>query len=151
MNAEKKLVITFYYKFLGPLVFIAVIMGCVLAATIITYINNEEALMWPVLIVVMFSAFIICVILGSKSYLQDYSAVRKRQFEIIKGTVIKYNKIKVSGGDATTYYYHPVVSEDNTNREIELKVNGTKLNEHYTFIYLKHTRLAKIKEIGLTN
>ena len=77
-------------------------------------------------------------------YAQDLSAVRNKQFETITGTVIGYNNVQYDESQGHSKYFNPIVKADDKDLTIVLNVGPTELNQNYTFIYLKHTRLAEI-------
>jgi|AGTN01.2.fsa_nt_gi hypothetical protein len=77
-------------------------------------------------------------------YCQDLQSIRNKDFKVYSGTVINYGK-KETIGDLIheTIYSFPIIQDDENN-QIKLKVNETKINNYYTFIYLEHTKLAVI-------
>lgn len=76
-------------------------------------------------------------------YGQDLQYVRSKEFSYITGEVIGYNKREAIGDIAVTYRYSQPIITDGDNRVI-LEVNDTELNKTYSFIYLRHTKIAII-------
>lgn len=59
--------------------------------------------------------------------------------------MIGYNKREAIGDIAVTYKYsQPIIIGD--DNQVILEVNDTELNKTYSFIYLKHTKIAIIIE-----
>jgi hypothetical protein len=76
-------------------------------------------------------------------YACDYSNVRNKNFQMVSGTVIGYSR-GTFYDNGSTEHYDPIILIDGTNNKIILSVFETKLNEHYTFIYLENTKIAEI-------
>jgi hypothetical protein len=74
----------------------------------------------------------------------DFKAAKRKKFESVTGTVARYKKVNHGGEPPTTSFY-PIIKDSITGKELILKVNGAEINRRYTFIYLKHTKLALIK------
>ena len=83
-------------------------------------------------------------------YLMDLKSVRANTFAEITGTVIHY---KPNQGVDTGKQVddHPTIQEIGSDKKIKLLVlKGTKINETYTFIYLKHSKIGVVKCQGLS-
>jgi glucan phosphoethanolaminetransferase (alkaline phosphatase superfamily) len=78
------------------------------------------------------------------TYCLDIDAVRNRNFEVLTGTVIDYTKATYNE-NGTVDYFGPIIKIEGSEETIILNVGPTELNKTYTFIYLKHTKVARIK------
>lgn len=103
----------------------------------------------PYLLIAIFSIAEIGFLYTLISYLKDFDRVRKNIFDEITGTVIRYkrNQDPESGQQINT---RPTICESDSNKEIEIYITEgmTQLNETYTFIYLKHTRIGVVKTLN---
>ncbi len=86
-------------------------------------------------------------ILQTHIYVSDLNYINNGDFSSLDGVVVGYNRGEAIGDIVTeTRYYDPIILKDGTGERIVLKVVGTELNEHYTFLYLPNTKLAVIIE-----
>ena len=79
-------------------------------------------------------------------HFQDLSAVKAESFEVFTGEVIGYAKVNYGTDSGTTYKNPKIKDSEGKTIVLNLKYWTTELNKTYTFIYLKHTRLAVVKE-----
>jgi hypothetical protein len=106
-------------------------------------IRSKGAYYFIMIVCVVFNGWLIYTFIP---YVQDMSDVRSKEFNYITGEVIGYNKRKAIGDIAVSYKYaQPIVIDDDRNQTI-LEVNNTELNKTYSFIYLRHTKIAIIIE-----
>jgi len=160
---EKQLARLFFRGF-----WIAIII-CFTAITIMTmvvfeswnkYVQGELKLIVTFLSIGLLVIITIISIVGILPGIRDFSAVRKRNFEKMNGTIIRYRRVQ-HGGEPPTHSWHPIVRDSTTGKEIELTILNrrekevrnplTKKDEiapefygTYNFIYLKNTKLAVI-------
>lgn len=162
---EKRLVRWFYRGFW----IIAII--CLAATTIMIigtieswnkYILGEYQLIIPIMFTGLLIISLILLIIGILPSLRDLPAVRKRNFETMTGTIIRYKRVQ-QGGEPPTHGWDAIVKDDSTGNEIQLNIINRKEREvynpltkkdeiapefygTYNFIYLKHTKFAVIDD-----
>jgi hypothetical protein len=165
---EKILVRWFYRGF-----WIAIIL-CFLTITILAiclvdswnkYIQGEYKMIVLIMLIGLLVLFTILYIIWLLPSFRDLPAVRKRNFEKINGTILRYKRVQ-HGGEPPTHSWHPIVRNNSTGEEIELiiaipkereeYVSFTKTDENapefygtYNFIYLKNTKLAVIDKLSI--
>lgn len=149
MNKENDLISGFYTGFWAFLVTIIV-----LTALIVVLFLCKQKILKPnihiggkvvfyVGLVVILAINVVFTLIFS-NYCKDLSAVQKKQFETITGTVIGYNRVEYDESKGRKYS-NPIV-EDIDGKKVVLMIGQTEFNSKYTFIYLEHTRLAVIVE-----
>jgi len=148
MTVEDRIIEKFYTYFWGFLVggilFLGLlILGFVFRKTPFMNPTITKFSIWRTYILLLFCCivatfcwykFIICAL--------DYSNVKNREFLVISGEVIQYNK-GVYQNNGTSKYYYPTIL-DNEGNEVIMDVLDTQLGHRYTFIYLEHTHIAGI-------
>jgi hypothetical protein len=70
--------------------------------------------------------------------------VQNFDFYTITGTVIDYAYIREGNDPADPIVGKPIIKDINSDLKVTLIVQGTKLYNRYSFIYLPHTRIAVI-------
>ena len=76
----------------------------------------------------------------------DKEEVENRQFEIATGTVTRYFGVR-EGNSPTDPIYNGGVIETESGEIIRLYIRDIEVDETYTFIYLKQTRLAVVQNV----
>ena len=149
MEYESKLIGKFYDTFWLLIIIIAVftvltILLLVFRGKILSENNDKSKSTYYFLMIVclLFNGWAVYKFVP---YGQDLRYVREKEFSYITGEVIGYNKKESIGDIAVTYKYsQPIVI--NGDNQIILEVRDTELNKVYSFIYLKHTKIAIITE-----
>lgn len=75
---------------------------------------------------------------------KDFKSVKNKDFETITGIVIKYTYVREGNSPRDPIQLRPIIKDLDSDFEIILNVNGTKLNQTYNFIYLPYTHIAVI-------
>jgi hypothetical protein len=143
MQEIKELKITYYAHLGFAILFnILIIVGIVLS--VVPKENSLFSASPRIVPYVVFAALIIMeayllysLIIG----LRDLKSVRTSSFERVTGKVIRYMRNQSETGSQLNNF--PIIQIENSDETIRLLVNkGTAINETYTFIYLKHTKLG---------
>lgn len=130
--------------------YIVFAIGFVVALILLAIYRNAFSIEFiPYLLIAIFSIAEIGFLYTLISYFKDFHRVRRNIYDEITGTVIRYkrNQDPESGQQINT---RPTICAINSNKEIEICVTEgmTQLNETYTFIYLKHTRIGVVKTLN---
>jgi hypothetical protein len=144
----KKLLKRFYIGFVIGLLVMAFVVSLFMVISIsvwIQYSKTEGSILSPILASGLLLFFIVISIRILIPYIKDYVDIKKEIFHEVTGIVIKYRKV-VSGGEPPTTNYYPIIRDDAMGNMVELIVSDTKLNQRYTFYYLRFTKLAEIKK-----
>ena len=143
MDAETKLASKFYHIF-GIYLTAIIVLFMIMVITFIikNKFKNKSALYVSLLVIL---GFFIYFTIKFIPYAKDYNNVKNNLFYTVTGIVIDYGKARSIGDIASEIkYYYPII-EDTDGNHIQLDVNGTELNQTYTFIYLEHSKLAVLK------
>lgn len=148
MENESKLINKFYDEFWLLIIGISILTVIIILLLIFRNkiisddnVRSKGVYYFIMIVCVVFNGWLIYTF---TPYGQDMKDVRSNEFNYITGEVIGYNKRKAIGDIAVSYkYYQPIVIDDDGN-QIILEVNNTELNKTYSFIYLKHTKIAII-------
>ena len=143
MDAETKLASKFYHIF-GIYLIAIIVLFIIMVLTFIikNKFKNKSALYVSLLVIL---GFFIYFTIKFIPYAKDYKKVKNNLYYTVTGIVIDYGKARSIGDIASEIkYYYPII-EDTDGNHIQLDVNGTELNQTYTFIYLEHSKLAVLK------
>jgi hypothetical protein len=151
MSAEEQLIENFYARFwlylVAAAVFIVIVVLMLVFRNKILAPYNKSATSKIVLYSVVILLCLVAASFGVRfaAYAADLDAAANREYIVVTGTVVGYRKAADSE-NGETYYNEPIVEIRGTGEKIELDAFNTEINETYTFIYLKHSKLAVIKE-----
>ncbi len=146
MQPNKDLKITYYAKLVFCIAFnlmflIAIILSVLFPTIFFTEAPTEIALS---VILGIFSLVEIYLLYVLITCLKDLNNVKKNNFEVITGRVIRYARNQADTGRQLNNY--PIIQEVNSDKTVRLLVNkGTEINGTYTFHYLKHTKIGIVK------
>lgn len=149
MDYESKLVSKFYDVFWLLIISITILTVLVIILLIFRgkiisndNIRSKGAFYFGIIMCLTFNGWLLFKFVP---YGQDLQYVRTKEFSYVTGEVIGYNKREAIGDIAVTYKYSQPIIIDGEN-QVVLEVNDTELNKMYSFIYLKHTKIAIIIE-----
>lgn len=141
---KEKLIKKFYHRFFSSCI-ISTICVVIFTILIIYSIYNDEKFLVRFFLVSFLIFFLIIIFLELRKCVLDLLAIKNGDFKIITGIVIKIKEVD-EGGDVTVIHHYPIVRDDETGQEIKLDAQGCLKGCRYTFLYLKHTKLAVVIE-----
>ena len=150
VETENELISNFYFGFwlyfAAVISLIAVILLLIIFRGKILLHFNQSNISKVFLYSIIGILLIVNTIFSIKftTYCLDIDAVRNRNFEVLTDTVIDYTKTTYFE-NGTVGYFGPIIKIEGSEETIKLNVGPTELNKTYTFIYLKHTKVARIK------
>lgn len=109
------------------------------------YLNGREKLWVPVALTGILIGLFALAIKEMIPYFRDLGDAKNKNFCELTGKVVRFRKRK-DGGDVVTTEVRPIVAEQSTGKEVELKIDGLVLGNTYTLLYLRCTRYAVLKE-----
>lgn len=122
-----------------------IILIIVSSITLVNYLKTNEKIYLPLIFFAFLFGMFIATLISIRPFIKDWKAVKTNKFEKLTGSVIRFRKVEQGGEPPSTEYY-PIIAEMETGKEIELKIDGLKLGETYTFLYLRNTKLAEKEE-----
>lgn len=149
---EQEELLQIYYKelwiFLGLCIFFTILIAVLVLLRNI-YLKNAPNLRLSKSVyygnIALLFVFNVLVMLRSYVYIEDLNHVINRDFLTIEGEVVGYTPGELIGDILRDdCCYDSIIVMEGTGERLVLKVFGTELHEHYTFLYLPNTKIAVI-------
>jgi uncharacterized membrane protein len=144
---ENKLIKYFYQLYILNIIgviclLIVIVLAIRFRDKLIDHLNNAYyTVCFCIFFLIVFETVLIIKLVP---YIKDLENVQNFDFYTITGTVIDYAYIREGNDPADPIVGKPIIKDINSDLKVTLIVQGTKLYNRYSFIYLPHTRIAVI-------
>ena len=133
----------FYKRFLLEISILGLIVIVLILSVVTAFGDGDKEI--GILLAIFLAGMQIFLIRQLIVYLLDWHNLKTNTVKRIKGSIIKI-KIVEEGGDVVTFARYPIVREDVTGKEYVMKIDNVRLGEKYTFLFLKHTKMAVVEK-----